>query len=167
MTEQSEVVDVQEYVTADRLMGGLQAAEGASDFKPPTDQLLALRPLGHKMVTAVGVAKPFDAVEVYTVAVGAGGVFDDLGVRDVAWQFVIRELDKATDEAPWIVGTVVKKNAAYFLTPPTADDMKMAAQSIASLLDHKREQEAAMRTVAEGFGLPSPEADPVAVEEPF
>lgn len=167
MSENNEVVDVKEYVSADRLMGSLQPAEGGSDFKPPVDVLLAMRPLGVKVVTGVAGAKPFEATEVYCVRIGEGGAFQDLGVRDVAWEFVNRELDKSTEEAPWIVGTVVKKTTAYFLTPPSADQMKMAAASIAALIGYKREQEAATAAISRGFGTDSPAPDPVTAEEPF
>lgn len=159
----------EEYVSAAELVGGAMAAEGASDFKPPLDVLLAMRPLGHKMVTATGVAKPFDAIEAYCIEVDPdeGGTYTDHGIRDVAWQFVIRELDNATDEAPWVVGTVTKKSRAYFLTPPTADQMKLAISAIASLVDDKRAQEAAEQAVSKGFGTPAPEHSEVTDEEPF
>jgi hypothetical protein len=158
--------DEQEYVSADELVGGLIAAEGASDFKPPTDVLLAMRPLGHKQVTAAGVAKPFDAIEAYTIVVG-DDEYEDLGIRDVAWQFVIRELDKATDEAPWIVGTVTKKSRAYFLVPPTPEQMKAAAESVAALIADKREAEKAEGLISSAFGTNAPTPDPVTEEEPF
>jgi hypothetical protein len=164
--KETQVSDEQEYVSADELMGGLIAAEGASDFKPPTDVLLAMRPLGHKQVTAAGVAKPFDAVEAYTIVVG-DDEYEDLGIRDVAWQFVIRELDKATEEAPWIVGTVTKKSRAYFLTPPTPEQMKGAAESVASLIEDKRAEEEAQKLVSAAFGTEGPAANPVTDEEPF
>lgn len=153
-----------EYVSADELAGGAIAAEGASDFKPPTDVLLALRPMGHKTVTMPG-GKDFDAIEAFVIGVTEAG-YEEYGLRDVGWQFVIRELDNATDEAPWVVGTITKKSRAYFLVPPTVDEMKQAVEAIARLVEDRREAERAEQLVSDAFGTAPAQHDPL-TEEPF
>lgn len=127
-------------VSADELGGGVTAAEAPDEYQPPTDVLVAMRPFGRKTITAAGVPKPFDVIEAYCVEVLDDGEYVDHGLRDVGWQFVMRELDKATDEAPWIVGTIVKKGRAFFLTPPDAADLKAAKASVDALV-YDRSQE--------------------------
>lgn len=113
------------------LAGGMQAAE-SSDFRLPTDRLLCIRPFGYKQVPING--KDVATCEVYAIVVEDKGAYEDLGMRDVNWTPVLRELDKATDESPWIVGTVKHPGRSYFLDSPTPEQFKMAQASLASLL---------------------------------
>lgn len=153
-----------EYISADELgTGGVIAAEGSSDFKPPCDVLLALRPFGRKTINAPGIAKPFDVIETYCVQITDEGTYVDIGLRDVGWEFVMRELDKSTPEAPWVIGTITKKSRAYFLVPPTVEQMKAASEGIATMLEDRRAEEeqaaAGIATAEDAFG--------VEAEEPF
>jgi hypothetical protein len=124
----------QDIFTADDLGAGLRAAEmdPEFDFRVPVGRLVALRPFGYKSVNINGVA--VNTCEAYCVSVEEDGSYDDLGLRDVNWTPVLRELDKATDESPWIVGTVVHPGRSYFLQPPTPAEMKLAQRAIAALL---------------------------------
>lgn len=127
--------------SANDLTGSARPAEAPEDFRLPEGVLLALRPFGHHMVTE-GVPKPFDAVEVYAIAVGEDGDYEDLGMRDCAWQFVMRELDKCTPDTPWCIGTVKKKSRAYFLVPPYPEEEKAGLASIAALVADREREEA-------------------------
>lgn len=143
------------YVSADELDGGAIAAEPADEFRLPLGRLLAIRPFGVKTISE-GVPKPFPARECYVIAVDEDGYYEDLGMRDCAWQAVMRELDKATDEAPWVVGTVAKGSRAYFLQPPNADEMKLALSAISALIEDRRQEEATAREVEESFSGEEP-----------
>jgi hypothetical protein len=148
------------FIGGDELEGGVQAAEyAAEDYRVPTDVLVAMRPFGHKKITAPG-SPPFDAVDAYVIVIRDRGEYADLGMRDCSWQFVIRELDKSTNESPWVVGTITHKGRAYFLVPPTADDMKRAQRAITALVEERRRNplriEDAEETIAEAFGDEEP-----------
>jgi|SRR5947209_13669677 len=131
-----------EYVSAEELFGGVRAAESpAEDFRPPLDCLIAMRPFGHKTIKITG--RDTDAVDVYCIIVNEDGSYEDVGIRDLTWQFVIRELDKCTNESPWVVGTIVKKSRAYFLLPPNVDDVKRASVAVDALVAEREAAEAA------------------------
>lgn len=124
--------------TADDLGAGLRAAEldPEYDFRVPVGRLVALRPFGYKKVAINGI--DVNTCEVYCVGVEENGSYDDLGMRDVNWTPVLRELDKATDECPWVVGTVTHPGRSYFLQPPTPAEFKQAQRAINALLEDRR-----------------------------
>lgn len=138
-----------DYVGSGELSGGLRAAEAPpqDDFRPPCDVLIAMRPFGHKKISING--RDTDAVDVYVITVDDDGEYEDVGMRDLTWQFVIRELDKCTDEAPWVVGTITKKSRAYFLVPPTVDDVKRASVAIDQLVADREAQEDEARGIGD------------------
>lgn len=125
MSEQDSV-----FSAAD-LSGGMMAAE-SSDFRLPTDRLLCLRPFGYKTVPING--KDVQTCEVYAIACEEDGEYEDLGMRDVTWTPVQRELDKATDESPWIVGTIRHPGRSFFMDAPTPEQFKQAQTCLAALL---------------------------------
>lgn len=112
-------------------------------FRPPLDCLVAMRPFGHKMTRMAsddGFGKDVESIDVYTIVVMPNGEYVDLGMRDLSWKFVMRELDKATPEAPWVVGTITRKRA-YVLGPPNPEEMKRAVASITSLLEDRSKED--------------------------
>lgn len=138
----------QDYIGSEELSGGVREADTTPSyeldpFRPPLDVLVAMRPFGHKttrMATPDGRGKDVDMVDVYVIVVNDDGSYADCGMRDLSWRFVVRELDKATLEAPWIVGTITKKRS-YFLVPPTAQEMKRATTAVTALIDDRRAAE--------------------------
>jgi len=130
-----------EYVSSEELFGAVRAAEAPpqDDWRPPLDRLIAMRPFGHKTISIN--QRDTDAVDVYVIAVNDDGTYEDVGMRDLTWQFVMRELDKSTNEVPWVVGTITKKSRAYFLVPPTVDDLKRASVAVDQLIADREAQE--------------------------
>lgn len=122
--------------------GGWQEATSSSVAEELENVLLAIRPgkivkedgqFGVRNVTLSEVWLLEDEVTMYG---------DEVPIR---WQVVQRQLARATVEAPWIVGRLVKSGRAYLLQPSSPGERSDIASAI-TVID-------AMRTAA--------------VEEPF
>lgn len=56
----------------------------------------------------------------------------------VRWQVVQRQLRRTTDEAPWVVGKLVKSGRAFMLQPPTPSE-RVEIESAMAVIDAMRE----------------------------
>jgi hypothetical protein len=58
--------------------------------------------------------------------------WEDLGETPVFWEYVQKQLtEQASQEFPWVVGTLGKGGRAYRIEPPLAEDLTAAAAVLA------------------------------------
>src|SRR5947209_10732790 len=114
-----------------------------------TDKLLALYPFGTVPYEPPdGSGRQREATDCHAVEVRGDAedskTYVDLGRVPVPWDQPRRELSKANPEAPWVLGTIVKRDVAYFLNPPRPSDLRRAQIALSDFLaDRPAAREAA------------------------
>lgn len=116
------------------------------------NKLVALYPFGTVQYEATET-KTREATECHVVEVRGDAedskTYVDLGRVPVPWDQPRRELRKANPEAPWVLGTIVKRDVAYFLNPPRPSDIRRAQGALADFLaDRRAAREAAAAEAA-------------------
>lgn len=107
---------------------GWQEAQTSTVAEELENVLLAIRP--GRVVKEDGQfgIRNVTLAEVWTLDNGEVAMYgDEVPVR---WQVVQRQLQRATAEAPWIVGTLIKSGRAYLLQPPTPGERAEIAEAI-------------------------------------
>ena len=97
------------------------------------DQILAIRPLGNEIIsTKVGDSEATIARVVEVTDVGDAV---DHGEFPVFWTVVRAQLAKATEQAPWVAGRLVKVGQAYRLDTLTPAEEDLVDQALAQVGD--------------------------------
>lgn len=119
-----------------------------------TGKLLALYPFGTvPYEPSDGSSRTREATDCHAVEVradeGDSKTYVDLGRVPVPWDQPRRELSKANPDAPWVLGTIVKRDVAYFLNPPRPSDLRRAQVALSDFLaDRRAAREAAAAEAA-------------------
>lgn len=115
--------------------GGWQEATSSSVAEELENVLLAIRPGNIVKEDGQFGIRNVTLSEVWTLDGDEVSMYgDEVPVR---WQVVQRQLTRATPEAPWIVGKLVKSGRAYLLQPPTPGERAEIAHAI-TLIDAMR-----------------------------
>jgi hypothetical protein len=94
-------------------------------------ELVAFEPGDEETIeTTIG---PSEAVMARVVVIHDDGTFSDLGENPVFWTIVRRQLLTGKEEAPWVVGRVVKPGQALRLQPPTDAEQSAIAKVLAKV----------------------------------
>jgi hypothetical protein len=95
------------------------------------DKLVAFEPMREETVdTKLG---PSDAVIARVVEVADDGTFSDLGEHPIFWMVVRRQLVAGKEDAPWVVGRLIRAGQAYRLEAPTVSEMDLFAKVLSKV----------------------------------
>lgn len=119
------------------LTGGFVVPKGRLSADELEARLLCIRPL--RELTVETDYGPKKGLECYVVEVDTDeGEWHDHGRMPMIWLHVLTELRKATPQAPWVLGRIVKRRSAVFLNPPTPKESAACRRQLAAFLEHRK-----------------------------